>query len=246
MTTEATSSAQSWRTRVWQHLGLLITTAIFVFVVLRVLIVSRMSTATALAVFATSGVFQVALGILVSSYSVVLLIVLLLFDGRRRVATRAERSSLVPLLWEAAISVVIIVFVPWFPALVFLVLVVASEYVDRRLDSRSTPDPWNSPLVLIVTLIILSVVMAPSVWLPAEVIDSDESEALVGYVLADGADWTSVLLEGDRYVVRVPSDSVNSRIVCTPREKPLDRTLVEYAIGTATFVSCDAALAAEA
>ena len=71
-------------------------------------------------------------------------------------------------------------------------------------------------------------------WLPAEIVTTQEPEVdvparLEGYVLDDSAGWMSVLSEDERAVVRVESESVVSREVCTKgRGTTFGRSFVEF------------------
>ncbi|MFI0241273.1 hypothetical protein [Streptomyces sp. NPDC016845] len=54
-------------------------------------------------------------------------------------------------------------------------------------------------------------------WLPAEQVDLKEGRREIAYVVQAGDSWTTLLDESTRSVIRVPSDSVLSRKICSAK-----------------------------
>jgi hypothetical protein len=64
-------------------------------------------------------------------------------------------------------------------------------------------------------------ILLPQMWLPAERIVLRGS-SVIAYVLEDDGDWTSLLLEEDRSIMRVKSDLIQSRTICAATQNGLD------------------------
>ena len=64
----------------------------------------------------------------------------------------------------------------------------------------------------------LALTYSSSLWLPTEVIRLQDGSQQVGFVLQVDGSWTTVLTEGGRQVLRVPSPALQSRTVCSPAQ----------------------------
>ncbi len=75
-------------------------------------------------------------------------------------------------------------------------------------------------------------------WLPASQITLRSSlgeDGFVGYVLADSGGWTTIMRDANRSIVRVPTSSVASEPICSPRESVFDDSVYEvFFVGVTT------------
>ena len=215
------------------------TAALFVFVAFRVLLAVRMNTDTALAVVSTSGVVEVALGIAISSYWMVLLIVYAMSDAWRRIANRRGDRSTDTLLLQFITGFVALLFAPFWGVVLVVGLTILFGHVERLLERKRglAEEPW----IVTFTLFLVAFVIGQSVWLPTEVIITNErDDAIIGYVLDADSEWISVLRDDDRYVERLRSESVVYRALCTLPEGRPGFALIQ-AIQEPTFVfPCEA------
>jgi hypothetical protein len=53
-------------------------------------------------------------------------------------------------------------------------------------------------------------------WMPVENISTMKNGTLAGFVIDDGGSSTLILKDGDRSVLRIPTDEVTNRVICTP------------------------------
>ncbi|WP_369190213.1 hypothetical protein [Streptomyces sp. R08] len=65
-------------------------------------------------------------------------------------------------------------------------------------------------------------------WMPAERIELKNGDIEVGYIVESGDSWTTVLVDGSRVIVRLPSDSVKSRDLCAISKDDGSRTKTIY------------------
>ncbi|WP_159391167.1 hypothetical protein [Streptomyces viridochromogenes] len=95
----------------------------------------------------------------------------------------------------------------------------AAEYNSRvRQINRSRPSAESLALTTALSVVTFYVVFTSLVsdrpWLPAEILDIKGDRATVGYVVTEGDNWTTILTEGDRRIIRVNSDSIVDRSIC--------------------------------
>jgi hypothetical protein len=230
---------------VLEHLALVTTTAVFILVIAEVLAVARMNVATALTIVATSGAVEVALAIIVSSYWAVILLLYLTADAWRRIARRAERSTATPIKTQAFFGAIAVAVVAWQAVVMVIALAAGFGYMDRWWEQKRGigPEPWTGSGTAAFGLFILLFIIAPTVWLPTEVISTDDlKDPVVGYVLATEDGWTSVLRDEDRSVLRFKSQTVTDRVICTPASQSHGRSLVELLLDPSIVVSCEEAI----
>lgn len=93
-------------------------------------------------------------------------------------------------------------------------------------------------VLLIIMIGIFFVVFSPSSWLVAERITTTE-QMVVGYVVAQEGDWTTILTHHDRRILRIRSDSISARQVC---ELGSGQSLLQHLYyvfsGTASYPAC--------
>lgn len=80
--------------------------------------------------------------------------------------------------------------------------------------------PWAGSIALgaIAATVVVQVLSATGMWLPAERIGVRE-QVMVGYVVDEAEGWTTVLTEEDRAIERVRTATVRSREVCSLRDQ---------------------------
>lgn len=80
----------------------------------------------------------------------------------------------------------------------------------------------------------LIAIILPQMWLPAERVVLQDGSSITAYVLSDTGDWSSLLLEENRNIIRVRSDEVKSRSICYAASSDFDSspTLVQHIFRT--------------
>ncbi len=104
-----------------------------------------------------------------------------------------------------------------------------SRVIVRALGRGNNPQHRSIALSVAATVVVtwLLVSFSGVPWLPPERIKT-ESSTIVGYVLSDGAQWTSVLTEYDRRVLLVRTEDIASRTPCRLNRRD-DRSLMARA-----------------
>ncbi|WP_222194392.1 hypothetical protein [Modestobacter italicus] len=94
----------------------------------------------------------------------------------------------------------------------------ADEYNARveaiQAAGRPTIDAAAIALLATVLLPVVQQSINDKVWLPAEVVTTSYREPIIGYVVSEANDWTTLLRERDRKIVSIRSDSISRREVC--------------------------------
>ena len=214
------------------------TASVFVFITFRVLLAVRMNTATALAVVSTAGVVEVALGIAISSYWMVLLILYATCDAWRRISNRKGHRNADAFLLQGVLGIVALVVAPFWGVVAVVGLTILFGYTDRFLKSKRgiEEEPW----IMALTLFLIAFVIGQSIWLPTEVIITNEREdAIIGYVLDADSEWISILREDDRYVERLRSDFVVYRAICTLPEGRPGFALIQLVLDSTFVFPCE-------
>ena len=99
-------------------------------------------------------------------------------------------------------------------------------------------------LLPIVGAVTLMQVASDESWITPEritILQAAGARTVVGYVLNTSGDWTTVLTESTRTVVRYPSAEVTRRVVCKLNDKSSRiRTLISFSWhgGSAKYQSC--------
>ena len=197
-----------------QHPTFVATTLLFALVVARVLIVTDFRASTALAVVAAAGVVDVALGVIVSSWWVLVVGIYVIADARRRTTSddvTADRAFNI----QSASAIFLLVLAPWVVTAALAAFFLLSAWLDRKATAAGQPpDPWKGAKFLSLGLIALLVLM-PTMWLPVEVLQREgQDDPWVGYVLSVEDEWTSIFVEPERDVRRVRSETVTERLLC--------------------------------
>lgn len=201
------------------HFALVATTALFVFVAIRILVVAGMQPPTALAIMSSAGAVQVTLGVMVASFWVLPALGFLIGVKWLILARGEPGQGAMGLIALSFISMIL--FAPWKSALMITALAIAleaSDFVFERWRGINR-DLVSGSGMMVLALAFFVFLASPAVWLPAEVLtvqeeDSSEHTQIVGYVLNDSEGWASILTEATRVVLRVSSTSVKQRDIC--------------------------------
>ncbi|RGC70302.1 hypothetical protein C5N14_07750 [Micromonospora sp. MW-13] len=114
----------------------------------------------------------------------------------------------------------------------FVLINALTERIWKFIDRRRRRPPIYADLGAIYFTLAALLLLAPnSMWLPAENIHTAGSSAVTGYVLKENDDRTTVLVDSDRRIIVIPSDSITTREPC--RLDPTTKPLAAY-IGGAT------------
>jgi hypothetical protein len=201
---------------------LVITLIVFAFVIMRVLVTTRLNIGTALGVIAQVGSPTVIVNSIVSALGPLLafLLVLLSLDFNLNFTVLAEvKQSHKRMCWWSLLLPSVLI-----GPLFFLVFAIGFRILALRETSRSRVEgvPYFLRRLLLVALgasIFAALFLGP-MWLPAERIDTGTQENIIGYVLSEKGGWFSVLSErGDR-LMYIKAEEIRSRVVC--RSNPFE------------------------
>jgi hypothetical protein len=200
--------------------------AAFVFLafVLKVILETRGNREIALGVLQAADPGSVLLG-LVASF-----LPYLLFTGALALAMLAasSESALVTRALAIVASLASLLITPAWIALVLLLLlgvVLTARWLQQRSSLRTGKcatwrRDWRDILLASQLVAVALYLVAPGMWLPPERIALTSGVTEVGYVLNVDSEWTSALREGDRVLLRLPTDTVMAREVCRLRPWP--------------------------
>ena len=224
-----------------QHVGLITTTFIFVFVITQVLVVSRMNVTTATTIISSAGAVDVALGVLTASYSAVILILLFAVDAWRAITN----WSPFPVYLEAGLLIAALIFVPFIGALILIAILVVFNLGDVWLERWRgvQPERWRAGGNSAIAVFLAVFLFAAPVWVPAEAIALQGKEPITGYVVGMDAGWTTILVEDNRSILLTRSDEITERFVCTTDEDPPSQSVIQLVIGTSEPIRCTEAVA---
>jgi len=217
--------------RLEDHLGLAIAAVGILLVALRLLAVAEFHTDTALAVLQISGTAEIAVGTLMTLLPLMamlglglLCITLLTFEG--------SRAWLAALIGAAVVVAIAVSFASYGPLIDGMyVAMVPVALVARWFLMRGTRPPaltsssgpaMRGLLVVAAVILLVTVALGPSVWLPAETVMAD-GKPYAGYVLASDSDGAALLLDGTRRVVHV--GPITRRVLCRPPRRKDERSL---------------------
>jgi ABC-type multidrug transport system fused ATPase/permease subunit len=111
----------------------------------------------------------------------------------------------------------------------------AQSYAERRTAILTKVRRPIEGVLLVLALIVFSQAAVATLngtpWLPPERLTVSSGRPLVGYVLAEDQEWTSVLVDSDRSIRRIPSRTVTARHICSLPDTPRAITSIWDAIG---------------
>jgi hypothetical protein len=94
---------------------------------------------------------------------------------------------------------------------------------------RESPFPQNvSPALALALLAVVAwavVASSDRPWMPVENVSTMKNGTLTGFVIDDGGSSTLILKDSDRSVIRIPTDQVTNRVICTQDDDD-ERSLV--------------------
>jgi hypothetical protein len=223
----------------WFDVGpFVITGALFVFLGIKVLFVSRGDLTTAVGLLHTAGPAAVVVGGLLSAFPLVIALLLVVTTAwlsqqlmRRWRATRSgsHEPGFIrgPLLSVIASFTLILMaacyLTPW-PTMAFSVVIGVMWTVATELLQRSGGKLFLAYVFRLLGAIygvLITASLLCAVWLPHEALVVD-GRPVVGYVLDTSDGWTSVLLSRSRELVKYRSDAISSRTLChvSPQAAP--------------------------
>lgn len=201
---------------------------------------------TARAVVAANGVVEVALGVLASSYWLLILLVFMILDTWRRVWKRAGRDVWLVRVSQIIVGAIALLLVPLLIAGFYVGVLFLFQWLDERREKKKPSrkaSPIDNALAQVWGLVAAYFISGGAVWLPPEVLTLEAEQPVVAYVLASDAQWTSVLGEADRRVSIHLSSDIRTRTLCTTGIDRNPFALVEVILPNATDPpSCDEVL----
>lgn len=200
-----------------EHLGIILSAALFAIVSVRVLGVADWDPTVALAIVQSGGAANVALASALSSAPAFVSLALVIWTANFCVAVLGRRVS----YWSWAPALYGLLLVPYLVPVAYLIgaalLIAISFAVRSSLERRGNPkqgvqNPYSAAerrawLISVLGSQILAASM--TVWLPSESLSINGSEAFVGYVVSDDGATATILREvGPPKIQRVDAESV--------------------------------------
>lgn len=227
------------------HLGLVVSGAIFTWVVIRVLSASWFQQATAAAIISSGNPVGIALGTLRSIVPVAISVISFWwFIEPRRLTSRKLAANIGALL----LLIVIVAVTAPVNFLAGVVAGVLTAFATKPLVKRAGSPPsilveqaFTNPGFVPMGILLVFGLWASligGVWLPAEVLVLRGEPPLTGYVISESEGWTSVLVDETRQVIRLHSATVIERHVCEAPGQRLDRTLLQMTTGGPETPDC--------
>lgn len=209
--------------RVVPHLFGLLGIGLVVWISIRVILAARWNTTTALEIVRSAGVAEIALGVVTAGISSLLVALSMVAWTRWRYLRILGREGVAALVVALIGSYVAFFTVFWGEWVLGLVLL-SPIFLIRLLPKRLRPEgatkrglamtvAWYGGFVTVMLLTSV-LVIGYNLWIPAEVIETEDRGVFIGYVLNDEGDWASILLNEDRLVEIVPIRTIEHRQVC--------------------------------
>lgn len=209
--------------RVVPHLFGLLGIGLVVWISTRVILAARWNTTTALEIVRSAGVAEIALGVVTAGISSLLVALSMVAWTRWRYLRILGREGAAPLVVALIGSYVAFFTVYWGEWVLGLVML-SPIFLIGLLPKRFRPEgatkrglamtvAWYGGFMTVMLLTSV-LVIAYNLWISPEVIQTDDGGTLVGYVLNDEGDWTSILLNDDRLIEILPSRTIEHRQVC--------------------------------
>jgi hypothetical protein len=194
--------------------------------VLKVHIVTGGNSSLALAVIATAGAAETiaGLGVIMAPALVVIGAVALWY------AYFAFAGGVLLQLAVVA-SLVAVIIAPDYLVGICIVVAIPLAIMHRRgwrFDMRERL--WSMGLAA--GTIVFSAVTGQGMWLPPEVVTFSDDSSTVAYVLDDDGPWTTLLIDGDRTIQTIRSETITGRQVCS-LHAGTRRTLLDWLPGPA-------------
>lgn len=210
-----------------QHPTLIVSAVAILVLVLRLMQVSRGNPTTASALLTTAGPLEVGVGVLVTMLPLIIMIAIAYgvvayaeLIIRRRPLSRRH----VAILWLLPWALLLLSLYSWLLALLLGALWAVTGYAAHRKqkDESMLPD-----LSILVVLVAVSLNSQGGLWMPSEHIKLADGNAVVGYVV-EMNEWTTVLRDQDRVVLRIETDEVVERTPCVTEGSEHGRTVSSW------------------
>lgn len=190
-------------------------------VLVEVLQAARWQITSALAILASAPLSTVVIGSLVQVVPVAITPAAVIASSWCAAEYTAGRRALVLFVVALNLSIVALVVAPWWLVPAYAGVVGLGELRFRRADrglraagKEATRDRLDFVYAYTLLVLIPVMLLTSAPWMPAERLTLQNGSTLVGYVLDVGAQWTSVLTDSDRQVIRVPSNQLAGRQIC--------------------------------
>ncbi len=213
-----------------------------IFVIVRILVVSRMSIATAQEIARSSSVPGIALATVVENTPQVLYLlavsVVMGAVGAANVRSWRRWTALTSL---AVLALTILATTDWpsgvllFAALVLCLWALSSDARFRKYAAgdRGTISPALAVALaapLVITL--LMNLFDPDPWIPRERVTYGAGRTVAGFVLASSDGWTTILVDRDRSIVRILTAELRVREPCRAGGATRTPSVVQWVMGT--------------
>jgi hypothetical protein len=80
--------------------------------------------------------------------------------------------------------------------------------------------------------------LSSRMWVPPEIVTLDTDRRVVAYVMGSDGGWTSLLSEKGREIIRVKSESIETREVCRLSPGVASQSIVQLVLGAETTQRC--------
>jgi hypothetical protein len=219
-----------------KHLPLLASGTLFLLFVIRLYAVSDFHASTAVALVSASSPTTVLVGAALSFLPVVI-------GGAAGLGaawvSRFLRGPFVrlgtmeKLFSGLSILVVVALCARLLPAVVFILLLFFSLPLRPSENEGSRGAGLRRPFILafVVLVVVNALVIARTMWLPAERLTLSTKDVKVGYVLDSDAQWTVLLTDDPRAVLRISTGAITRREYCVPKGMRGTRSLIEWVAG---------------
>jgi hypothetical protein len=211
-----------------EHLALAVGGLVFFLSVISILFAADLDAQTGLVLLASSGAVTVVTGILLANAPTVAVFVAASMWLWSLDLITKKRPADLSLLVALATTFLVLLITPVVTIAGFLALFAwfvwrrwravrkAKAELDAGRPLRVDADtPADRLISLILTFGLLMLVAGP-LWVPSERLQLVTGPSFTGYVVAESANWTTILRNSPRVVVQVHPDSLVSRQVCSP------------------------------
>ena len=192
--------------------------------VIKLLTIAEYSTSTALTIIQSAGITSTLLGVVLPIFPW-LVGLLGLFVVIRNAGSTGARRVFVPLFLALVLAALLpATVVGWMllGATIFVPVIRASPQGLRWANARITRLAASAVLAAAAVVLVSAIALDRSMWLPAERVEistaarsgTEVNWIAVGYVLGSNSDWTVILTDSPRAVLRVRTHDVTSRGPC--------------------------------
>jgi hypothetical protein len=227
---ETQIDAAPWRSRLWDHAGLIGSGLLTALVSVRLLAVSNFDPLTATALLSFANTPTVLFGILLPAISILGLAVFLplgaSYSAERWMRDKFYRPGPAVMAIVLALCAVDAMVVPWPFTVIFIGASIGMAISSARLAAREhrvagklearASRVMRGPLVWVVFVVVVSgtLMFRTSPWLPTERLVFESNKAITAFVLESSDSELVLLRDRDRVITRVKAAEVVTRGVC--------------------------------